>query len=87
MTLNFMKKILAPTRGEVRALERRVALRDAKIARLECQLNRERQYSRMLSLLQFAAVQCPERLRQVKRAATLRKNAKPRKMRKEEQAA
>lgn len=51
-----------------------------KIASLTLQLAREKQVNKALSKLAFAATQDPERLRQMRRAVTLRKIAKPRKM-------
>ncbi len=51
-----------------------------KIAQLTVQLAREKQVNKALSLLAFSATQDPERLRQMRRAVTLRKVSKPRKM-------
>lgn len=53
------------------------------IEKLTVELQRERQYSNMLSQLAYTPTQEPERLRQVRRASSLRKIARPRQIRKE----
>lgn len=57
----------------------RLAKYREKIARLTVQLAREKQVNKALSRLTFTTSQDPERLRQMRRATTLRNISKPRK--------